>query len=40
MEQEHSCEFEFGIEQIHPDMDPEYLCNEIFWSEPEAIIRK
>ena len=40
MEQGHGCEFGFGVGQIHPDMDPEYLCNEIFWSEPEAVIRE
>ena len=40
MEQEHGCEFGFGIGQIHPDMNPEYLYNEIFWSKPEAVIRE
>ena len=40
MEQEHGCEFGFGIGQIHPDIDPKYLYNEIFWSEPEAVKRE
>ena len=29
----HNCQFGIGLSQIHPDMNPNYLCNEVFWEE-------
>src|SRR4051794_30064341 len=30
----HNCQFGLGLGQIHPDMNPNYLCNYVFWDEP------
>ena len=30
----HNCRFGIGQGQIHPDMDPNYLYNDVFWEEP------
>ena len=35
MEYNHGCKFGFEIGNIHPDMNPLYLINDVFWSEPE-----
>ncbi|HVI20899.1 MAG TPA: ribonuclease H family protein, partial [Bacillus sp. (in: firmicutes)] len=35
MEYNHGCRFGFGLGNIHPDMNPRYLINDVFWSEPE-----
>jgi len=32
---DHGCKFGFGRGMIHPEMNPKYLVNEVFWSEPE-----
>src|SRR5688572_32317759 len=34
------CKFGIGLGQIHPDMDPNYLVNNIFWNEPQLIIQE
>ena len=36
MEYNHGCKFGFGLGNIHPDMNPLYLINDVFWSEPET----
>ena len=36
MEYNHGCKFGFGLGDIHPDMNPLYLINDVFWSEPET----
>ena len=33
----HNCRFGLGRGQVHPDMDPAYLCNNVFWTEPQEI---
>ena len=30
----HNCHFGLGVGQLHPDMDPTHLCNNVFWDEP------
>jgi hypothetical protein len=30
----HNCRFGLGLGQIHPDMDPNHLYNNVFWEEP------
>jgi hypothetical protein len=35
MERDHGCKFGFEKGMIHPEMNPKYLFNEVFWSEPE-----
>ena len=34
----HNCQFGLGIGQIHPEMDPNYLFNNVFWEEPQLEI--
>ena len=36
----HNCKFGLGLGQIHPDMQPEYLINEPWWQESEAVQRE
>ena len=36
MEYNHGCKFGFGLNDIHPDMNPLYLINDVFWSEPKT----
>ena len=31
----HNCRFGIGLGQIHPDMDPGHLYNNVFWEEPQ-----
>jgi hypothetical protein len=33
----HHCIFEFGPVQVHPEMDPKHLVNDIWWQEPKAV---
>jgi hypothetical protein len=33
----HNCRFGLGIRKIHPEMDPEYLYNDVFWTEPQLV---
>jgi hypothetical protein len=33
----HNCRFGLGRGQIHPDMDPAYLYNDVFWTEPQTV---
>ena len=40
MEYNHGCKFGFGIGEIHPDMNPLYLINDVFWSEPEFTLEE
>ncbi len=35
MEFNHGCKFGLGIGDIHPDMNPLFLINDVFWTEPE-----
>jgi hypothetical protein len=37
MELEHNCIVGYGLGQIHPEMKPEALVNEVFWEIPEAV---
>ena len=30
----YNCQFGLGIGQVHPEMDPNYLFNDVFWKEP------
>ena len=30
----HNCQFGLGIGQVHPEMDSNYLFNDVFWKEP------
>jgi hypothetical protein len=30
----HNCRFGIGRGQVHPDMNPDYLYNDVFWQEP------
>ena len=32
---EHECQIGYGLGQIRSDMDPQYLCNEVFWNPPD-----
>src|SRR5688500_7071333 len=36
-ELEHNCIVGYGLGQIHPEMKPEALVNEVFWEIPEAV---
>lgn len=36
-ELDHNCIVGYGLGQIHPDMKPEALVNEVFWEIPEAV---
>src|SRR3954451_7183089 len=36
----HNCRFGLGVGQIHPEMDPQHLINDVFWSEPPLVIEK
>jgi len=36
----HRCKFGFGLGQIHPDMDPKFLVNNLWWKEPHAVIEE
>ncbi|CAI2188848.1 16523_t:CDS:1, partial [Funneliformis geosporum] len=38
-ELEHECIIGYNLGQIHPEMIPETLCNEIFWNIPEEVQR-
>lgn len=31
----HNCRFGLGIGQVHPEMNPEHLFNDVFWTEPQ-----
>src|SRR5438045_1683318 len=33
----HNCRFGLGRGQLHPEMDPAYLYNDVFWTEPQNI---
>ena len=33
----HNCHFGLEKGQIHPEMDPAYLYNDVFWTEPQII---
>lgn len=33
----HNCSFGLGRGQIHPEMNPDSLCNEVFWTEPQMV---
>jgi len=31
----HNCRFGIGTGQVHPEMNPEHLFNDVFWTEPQ-----
>ena len=33
----HDCKYGFGLGKYHPDQKPEYLINDPWWKEPEAV---
>ena len=35
-----NCKFGIKLGQIHPDMNPIYLINNMFWDEPQAVIQE
>ena len=35
-----TCKFGIGPGQIHPDMKAEYLINDVFWTEPAAVVQE
>src|SRR6266536_1664007 len=36
----HRCLFGFDLGQIHPDMDPKFLVNNLWWKEPQKVIEE
>jgi hypothetical protein len=34
---QHGCVFGFQLGQVRPDMNPDYLINDVFWTEPEIL---
>jgi hypothetical protein len=37
---DHQCKFGIGLGQIKPDMNPNYLINDVFWTEPEILVEE
>ena len=36
----HRCKFGFDLGQIHSDIDPKFLVNNLWWKEPHAVIEE